>query len=155
MNFSTSDIDGIEKYYNIKLPIAYRNMLRLIGEKLIDATLKSSLYKNLHSIYDIQDQMREDIQYVDDYDICTLFDPQNIFFLNFHSHKNEVTNIAYFIEANGQKDSQVYSWETDIAYDDNVIKKFADSTEEWLLKTNCFLYIDLQAKKICRSLIDM
>ena len=151
MNFSESDIDSFERRYNLKLPTAYKSMLRLIGKKLIDAALKSSLYENLYSIYDIQDQMRDSIQCVEDYDISTLFNPNDVFFLNFHSYKDEVTNIAYFIQASGQKDSQVYSWETDIAYDDNIIKKFANGIEEWLLKTNCFLYIEFQAKKMCRS----
>jgi hypothetical protein len=134
-------------------------VLILIGEKLINTAIERSLYKKLSpmydiqdkkfsSIYDIQDMMLKSIKCIDDYDISTLLNPCNIFFLTPHSCKDAVTNIAYFIDANGQNDSPVYAWETDIAYEDyNKIVKVADGIEEWLFKTNLPLQLELQTKK--------
>jgi hypothetical protein len=103
---------------------------------------------NVDRLSDIQDMMLKSIKCIDDYHISTLLNPYNVFFLTPHSCKDAVTNIAYFIDANGQNDSPVYVWETDIADEDyNKIVKFADGIEEWLLKTNLPLHLELQAKK--------
>jgi hypothetical protein len=107
------------------------------------------------SIYDIQDEMLDDIEYVEDFDFRMLCDPSNIFFLTITLYHNEVKNISYFINANGKNDSPVYCWITDIADDDNVITKFSDSIEGWLFKTNPILWIELQTRKIfCKNSLD-
>jgi hypothetical protein len=148
MSISSSDILNIENYYKIEIPESYRVMLILIGEKLINIAIERSLYNKFSSVYDIQDMMLKGIKCIDDHDISTLLNPCNIFFLTPHSRKDAVTDIAYFIDANGQNDSHVYAWETDIAYEDyNKIVKFANGIEEWLLKTNSPLHLELQAKK--------
>jgi hypothetical protein len=149
MSFSILEINELEHLYKVSLPERCKTILLLIGDKIIDMSLKDSGNKNAlgndinSSIYDVQNDMRD---WITEYDMRRLFDP-DIFFLTAFLNRGDCEYVAYFIKANEIDDSSVYSWTKDTAVDTHLIEKFTDNIEQWLYRINPILYIELQVKK--------
>jgi hypothetical protein len=151
--FSRSQIKKIEEYYNINLPAAYKIVLFIVGEKIINFLQKQSQPINDSeplSIYKIQTEMKvsEDDPACDEPELVNRL--SNVFFLtNFVSYKNqELVNISYFIDLQGQENRPVYGWIYHNGYDANSIEKISDTIEEWLSQLSFTIYVEYQMKKI-------
>jgi hypothetical protein len=147
--FSLLEINELESHYEIIFSESFKELLSLIGRKIIDISLKNTRnkdflgnYKSL-SIYDIQDEM---IERFADHEIDKTY--QNKFFMTAFLRQIDCEFIAYFIEANGTNNSPVYCWTMNTAFDTDSIEKYSDNIEQWLYKINPILYIELQARKI-------
>jgi hypothetical protein len=150
MTFSTSEINELEYLYGVFLPEQYRTILLLIGDKIMDISIRSPSNKNISgdilssSIYEIQDNMRISVA---DYGISELCHP-SVFFITTFLRYDDCKYVAYFIKAERANNHPVYCWRDDTVLDISSIEKFSDNIEQWLYKINPILYIELQARKI-------
>jgi hypothetical protein len=150
--FSRSQIKQIEEYYSVILPVAYKMVLFMVGEKIINFLQKQ--HQSIRdseplSVYKIQTEMKvsEDDSACDEVELVNRL--SSVFFLtNFVSYKNqEIINISYFIDPQGQDNCPVYGWICHNGNDTNSIEKISDNIEGWLSQLSYPLYIEYQLKK--------
>jgi hypothetical protein len=159
--FSPSSIKSIENYYGIRLPIAYKRILLLVGDKMMDFLRKQhSIIDDIEplSIYKIQKVMKvsEDDPADDEPELVSRL--LNVFWLtDFISYKDGLSsleNISYFVDPQEQEDCFVYGWIYDNGSDTNSIIKVANTLEEWLYKLSFPLYVEFKIKKCLAVWVD-
>jgi hypothetical protein len=146
-NYSIEQIRHIEQFYEIHLPLAYKKILILLGDRILNFNKEHEIL----SIYKIQERI---ISLTEDDKNDPTYRLKKCFFITndiTYYEYQEFKTFHYFIEpiktSPAPLDSPVYSWRYCEHLDRHLIEKFSDSTEEWLCKVSKKLYLEFQLKK--------
>jgi hypothetical protein len=140
MPFTPDEIENIESTYGISLPVSYKKILLVVGDKLLD--IKPSFLAPDLTIYTLQEHAKKMMRATEE-DGNTLSDrlTDAFFIMNLSS---DISSRYCFIHPLGQKDCSVYCWET---YDDvNLVEEVSSTIDGWLCKTDFFLYVEAKVK---------
>jgi hypothetical protein len=140
MPFTLNEIENIESTYGISLPVSYKKILLIIGNKLLD-TKPSFLAPDL-TIYTLQEEAKEMMEAMEEDGDIFSYQLTNAFFVM--SLSSDVLTRYYFIHPLGQKDCSVYCWKI---YDDlNLVEEVSSTIDGWLCETSFFLYMEAKIK---------
>jgi hypothetical protein len=140
MSFTPDEIENIESTYGISLPVSYKKILLVVGDKLLD-TKPSFLAPDL-TIYTLQEDAKEMMEAMEEDRIIFSDQLTNAFFVMMLS--SPVLTRYYFIHPHGQKDCSVYCWKI---YDDlNLVEEVSSTIDGWLCEVDFFLCVEAKVK---------